>query len=327
MVRTIVLKIHLVELVVKKWLFFVIWLGLTAIVGGLVWQTNPDINEINSPTPEAINVVPSQMPRDNKITIAAVGDIGLGRETNYQILQRRNPFFPFEKVKNFLSGFDITIGNLEGPVVKNCPVVRTGFKFCGQPENIQGLAYAGFDAVSLANNHINNYGLDGISQTTQTLKTNQIDYFYQDKIWYKDLGETRLAFLGFDDTVSRIISDELRIVIEEAKNKADVVIVNFHWGIEYQPQPSARQKELAQLAINTGADAIIGHHPHVIQPLEYYQGKPIFYSLGNFVFDQMWSEETKTGAIGLISIDNKEITKASIKKTYMNTCCQPELLK
>jgi poly-gamma-glutamate synthesis protein (capsule biosynthesis protein) len=288
-----------------------------------MWKTKPDIDEANFPEPEIVQATP----KPNRITIATVGDVGLGRETNYQILQRRNPFFPFEKIRSFLSTFDIVIGNLEGPVIENCPVVRTGFKFCGQPENVQGLTFAGFDALSLANNHINNYGLDGISQTTQALNDNNLDYFYQDKIWYKNIAGTQLAFLGFDDTVSRIINDNLQILIEEAKKNADIIIVNFHWGIEYQPQPSVRQKELAQLAINTGADAVIGHHPHVIQPLEYYQGKPIFYSLGNFVFDQMWSEETKTGAIGIINIENKKIVDTNLKKTYMTTCCQPELLK
>ena len=317
----------MIELGMKKWLIFIIWISLTILIGILMWKTKPDINEMNSPNPEIIATTPTRTPKMTKITVAAVGDIGLGRETNYQILQRRNPFFPFEKIRGFLSTFDIVIGNLEGPVIKNCPVVRTGFKFCGQPENIQGLTYAGFDALSLANNHINNYGLDGISQTTQALNDNNLDYFYQDKVWYKNIAGTQLAFLGFDDTVSKIVNEELQFMIENVKNEADIIIVNFHWGVEYQPQPSNRQKELAQLAIDTGADAVIGHHPHVIQPLEYYQGKPIFYSLGNFVFDQMWSEETKTGAISIITIENQKIVDTNLKKTYMTTCCQPELVE
>lgn len=311
----------------KKWLFFIIWISLTILIGSLLWKTEPDITKINSPELEIITTAPRQTPVVNKITIAAVGDIGLGRETNYQIIQRNNANFPFEKIKEVINSADISIGNLEGPVVENCPVVRTGFKFCGRPENIQGLSYAGFDGMSLANNHINNYGLEGITQTTKTLQENNIDYFYEDKSWTTEIKGTKIAFLGFDDTVEKVQSSKLKMQSSEIKKTVDILVVDFHWGEEYQSEPNARQRELAESAIDAGADIIIGHHPHVIQPLEYYQGKPIFYSLGNFVFDQMWSEGTKTGAIGLITIENNQITNTSIKKTYSSVCCQPELIE
>lgn len=311
----------------KKWMFFMIWVGLTAIIGTLLWKTKPDVGVVNSPTSTTFQTTPTPVTTSKKITIAAVGDIGLGRETNFQIIQKNNPNFPFEKISDFISSADIAVGNLEGPVSDNCPTVRTGFKFCGRPESIQGLAYAGFDGMNLANNHINNYGLEGISQTTAALQKNGIDYFFDNKAWYKEINQTKFGFLGFDDTVEKIISEKLKVKIQETKKNVDVLVVNFHWGVEYQTEPTERQRELAKLAVDSGADIIVGHHPHVIQPLEYYQEKPIFYSLGNFVFDQMWSEETRTGAIGVITIENKKIVAARIEKIYMSTCCQPELLK
>jgi len=313
----------------KKWWFLVIWIGITGLVGGSMWKIEPDVDQINSPTPKIFEKTPTHTPtpKPNKITIAAVGDIGLGREINYQILQRNNPLFPFEKVKEFLTSADITIGNLEGPVIDNCPTTRSGFRFCGRLENVQGLVSAGFDGINLANNHINNYGLEGLTQTTAQLQKNNINYFFEDKVWFKEIGQTKTGFLGFDDTIQKINNYELQVMIEKAKEKADIIVVNFHWGEEYQLEPNVRQKDLAKLAIDAGADIVIGHHPHVIQPLKYYQGKPIFYSLGNFVFDQMWSEETKTGAIGLITIENKQIVKTDIQKVYMESCCQPKLVK
>lgn len=323
------MRADLVKLSMKKWVAFIVWIGLTAIIGSLVWKTEPNIEQTKSPEPKIFQTIPTPtpVPTSNKITLAAVGDINLGREVNYQIIQRGNPNFPFEKIKNIISSADIAISNLEGPVIENCPIVRTGFRFCGQPENVQGLTFAGFDAMNLANNHINNYGLAGFKQTVRALQTNNINYFFDDKIWYKKIGQTKLAFMGFDDTVTEVNSEKLTAKIEKAKEQVDIVVVNFHWGEEYKTKPKSRQKELAKLAIDAGADLIIGHHPHVIQPLEYYKTKPVFYSLGNFVFDQMWSEATKTGAIGLITIENKKVVNAKVLKVHMVTCCQPELIR
>ncbi len=327
----------LVESSMKKWLILGFWLGLTVVIGSLLWKTEPSLNQTLSPQPTILESSPTSTPQPAKITIAAVGDIGLGREINYQIIQRNNPLFPFEKVKDFLSSADIAIGNLEGPVIDNCPTVRTGFKFCGQPKNVQGLAFAGFDGITLANNHINNYGLEGISQTTQALKSNNLDYFYENKSWTTEVKGTKIGFLGLDDTVEKVKSEKFQPEadgplaqkgqIKQEKENVDILVVNFHWGEEYEPNPNARQKELAKLAIDSGADVVVGHHPHVIQPLEYYKDKPIFYSLGNFVFDQMWSEETKTGAVGLITIKNNQIVDAQTQKVYMKTCCQPKLVR
>jgi gamma-polyglutamate biosynthesis protein CapA len=311
----------------KRWLFLIVWIGVTGVIGGLLWGMEPNVEQIKSPEPKIFQSMSTPTPKQDKITIAAVGDIGLGRETNYQIIQQNNPNLPFEKIKDVINSADISIGNLEGPVIENCPIIRSGFKFCGQPENIQGLNYAGFDGMSLANNHINNYGLEGITQTTKNLLKNNIDYFYEDKSWITEIKGTKIGFLGFDDTVQKVKSEKLKVKSKEIKKNVDILVINFHWGEEYQDQPNERQKELAKLAIDSGADIIIGHHPHVIQPLEYYQDKPIFYSLGNFVFDQMWSEETKKGAIGLITIENNQITSASIKETYSSVCCQPELIE
>jgi poly-gamma-glutamate synthesis protein (capsule biosynthesis protein) len=97
--------------------------------------------------------------------------------------------------------------------------------------------------------------------------------------------------------------------IERAKEKAHVVIVSIHWGTEYEQSPTERQRMFAHLAVDSGASLILGHHPHVVQPVEQYKDGYIFYSLGNFVFDQMWSEETRNGLIARIFFEGRQIKK------------------
>jgi len=263
-------------------------------------------------------------PAPKTITIAAVGDLSLSREINWQI-EQNDPAFLFQKIAGVISRADIATANLEGPVIENCPFARTGFKFCGQPDSVQGLVFAGFDLVNLANNHVANFGPSGIIQTKQSLKANKIDYFDSQITAYKQIDNTRIAFLGFDDIVRRIDPDQLIKAVTEADNQADIIIINFHWGAEYQTTPRPRQRSLAQSAISAGADVVIGHHPHVIQPLEYHQQKPIFYSLGNFVFDQLWSKPTRQGAIAQITIENKTVTSAKMIPIYINNAYQPEI--
>lgn len=259
-----------------------------------------------------------------EITFVFVGDINLGREVNFQINQRKDFTFPFQKTETIIKGADLAIANLEGPLIENCPLMRAGMKFCGQKENIQGLIFAGFDLVNLANNHINNYGPQGVEETIRFLEESRIDYFDSEKIVFKEVKNLKIAFLGFDDTIKPIEEPRLIEKIKTAQEETDLVVVNFHWGQEYQSQPSERQKYLSRVAIDNGAEIIIGHHPHILQPLEYYQEKPIFYSLGNFVFDQMWSQETRIGIIVLITIKEKQIIKTGLIPVRIENYCQPE---
>src|SRR5690606_2312827 len=126
---------------------------------------------------------------------------------------------------------------------------------------------------------------------------------------------TNIAFLGYDDIevqqgVSKADPDIIRKEIQEARNMADIVIVQFHWGVEYVSQPSERQRKLGMLAIDSGADLVIGNHPHWIQPIEIYKDKLITYAHGNFIFDQMWSEKTKEGVIGKYYFYNNKLVDA-----------------
>lgn len=230
-----------------------------------------------------------------RVVLVATGDVSLARTVNTQIQKRRDPTWPFAKTAEVLRAGDITLINLESPLVSNCPLTDTGMKFCGNINNVEGLVFAGVDVASLANNHAFNYGDAGRTQTAQMLIESEILVAGINDPVYKAVGATTFAFVGYDD-VSQRVTDLSKVV--EARLKADVVVVSVHWGTEYTDKPSVRQIALAHQLIEAGADLVIGNHPHWVQPTEIYKDKLIVYAHGNFVFDQEWSQKTKEGVVG-----------------------------
>lgn len=228
---------------------------------------------------------------DNLVTILFTGDVMLGRSVNKNIQDSRNPSWPFVYVQDILASADITYINLENPLISDCPVVESGMKFCGDIGNVAGLVNSGIDVVSLANNHTSNYGLDGLNETIATLESNNIKAIGGARSTTLVSGNHKYTFYSYND----VGEDAFKWVIKFPKQNHELVIVTFHWGAEYQFTPTSRQVTLARLAIDSGADLVLGAHPHWVQTSEIYKGKPIYYSLGNFVFDQEWSAETKRG--------------------------------
>lgn len=262
-------------------------------------------------------------------TILAVGDIMLGRSVNLQSRKYQDYRWPFLQVAEVTGAADIFFANLENPIVGDCPPIDHGFKFCSPLESVTGLQHAGLDVVTLANNHATNYGLGGLESTKDSLSTAGISHTGLGEPAVLDSEGTTFAFLGYND-VGKLPyispADPLSLVsdIESAKLLSDVVIVSFHWGSEYTASPSARQVQLAHLAVDAGADAVIGHHPHWVQSDEVYRDKPIFYSLGNFVFDQMWSEETKWGLAVRLTFQGSTLTKIDRLPVYIENYGQPK---
>lgn len=269
-------------------------------------------------------VFPSKK-QEPTLTLIFTGDVMLGRSVNTQILSHSDPAWPFQKISSVLSQADLTIINLESPFVKGCKPTDEGMTFCSDPNNVKGLVSAGVDYASIANNHSNNYGNVGIEDTKTVLTSNNIVPLEQGKADFKTVKNTKIAFIAFSD-LPYVQDDIVKTKISEASRSADLVIVLFHWGIEYQTQPSKRQIFLAHLAIDSGADVVVGHHPHVVQSEESYNGKPIFYSLGNLVFDQMWSEATTKGEIVKLSYQKRQLIKKEIIPTKISNYGQPSLV-
>lgn len=262
-------------------------------------------------------------------TLIATGDVIPTRSVNFKAIQYNNFKWSFEKTASVLRTADLTLINLESPLIKNCPLTNTGMKFCGDPRHIEGLTFAGVDVVNLANNHIENYGTEGVNDTINILEEAEILYAGIAKPVFQNLRGLKLAFLGYNDvpdsgqTIAQAEEEKVVQEVKEAQNQADLVIVSFHWGEEYVEQPTKRQKELAHLVIDSGADLIIGHHPHRLQPVEIYKGKLIMYSHGNFIFDQMWSEETKKGVVGRYAFYDKKLIDVEFLPIYIADFGQP----
>jgi len=246
----------------------------------------------------------ANQPKFEGQTVLFTGDIMLDRGVE-ELMMKNSIYYPFEKISNLLRGTDLVVGNLEGPIVKDPKDFGPhSLEFNFSQEVLAALKYAKFNLFSLANNHILNRNQQGLTETKELLSQNDF-YFMGDPIdcSAKDIYKTDdLVFIALNKTFPANCSDkQIADLVAKVRqeNPNNMLIVNLHWGNEYQTISSAAQKQLAHLIIDQGADLIIGHHPHVVQNVEEYNGKLIFYSLGNFIFDQYFKKEVQQGlAVG-----------------------------
>jgi poly-gamma-glutamate synthesis protein (capsule biosynthesis protein) len=270
----------------------------------------------------------------------------LSREIDKVMNKNNDWWYPFLKMADFLRGADITFGNLEGPISKNGTRVDNIYSFEADPRSVEGLSYSGFDVLSVANNHIWDYGAEAFADTLKILKDNGISYIgggssYEEahQPIVKEVKGTKVAYLGYTNLLPPFLGlknskpavafpgkDQIIFDVQKAKTLADVVIVSFHWGDEYSTYHNSFQKNLAHITIDAGADLVVGHHPHVVQEVERYNGGYIAYSLGNFVFDQNFSEDTKSGLLLTVVIKNKKIDEIKEQKIGFTSSYQPFLI-
>lgn len=266
-------------------------------------------------------------------TIIATGDVIPARSVNYQTVKQNNFHWAFDQTADVLKSADAALINLETPLLAECPITTTGMLFCGNNKHIEGLLFAGIDIANLANNHMGNHGISGIEETKKVLTDHGIAVSGSNEPAIINIKGMQFAFLGYNDIGAPeqgiAWADETKIIdeIKQARSIADIIIVSFHWGVEYQRQPNERQKVLAHRAVDSGADLVIGNHPHWIQPVEWYKGKLITYAHGNFVFDQMWSEETKYGVVGKYTFYDNELIDAEYSPVYIKDFGQPSFLE
>lgn len=280
--------------------------------------------QISKPSRLFFSQLLEEAKNEGPITLIAVGDVMLGRSVNAKMRKLNDFKYPFLKTADFLKSADLTFANLESPFFDDCPTTNTGMIFCADSRAIEGLVFAGIDVVNLANNHLRNYGETGMKKTVELLNKDNLSIIgLNDNLVQKEIRGTKFGFLGFDLT-SGYQEEKIIKTVQGNNSKVDVLIVSFHWGNEYAQKPSARQIELAHQIIDAGADLILGHHPHVIQPTEEYQGKLIVYSLGNFIFDQPWSEETKKGLVGIFTFEDKRLISSEFKEVYIRDYSQPD---
>lgn len=291
-----------------------------------------------------------QLPaRREPICVVAVGDIMLSRGVAGEIKKHdNNQYHPFLKMESCLKCGDIVFGNLENPITPGREIMMPERTLRADPGVEAALYDAGFTVLSLANNHMEDFGRQGLLDTLQYLDKAGIRYVGAGKTSeeafaakYTAVKGLKLAFLAFAEPalvpdsylagsgqtgVAFGEPERIRAAVQEAKKKADFVVVSMHAGTEYEPVPDFAQTRLAHLSIDAGADLVLGHHPHVVQKIEKYKDKYIMYSLGNFVFDQKWSRATRIGLVARIFITSKGTEKIELLPVFINDQDQPQVL-
>ena len=243
---------------------------------------------------------------NNRVTMLVFGDLLLDRYIKRSI-DKYGTDYPFQNIKPALAGNDLTLANLEGAFTDFSPN-KPGpnmASFTFDPKLIPEIKNLGFNILSEANNHSQDFGAAGLAQSQAYLQQNGIDYFgtYSNdgKIsTIENINGIKIGFVGYDE-LSNTGFDNVIAEIKKLKPTVDHVIVMAHWGIELETASSADQRDKGRQFIDAGADLVLGGHPHVVQPLEIYKGRLIFYSLGNFVFDQIFSQQVQRGlAVGAV---------------------------
>jgi poly-gamma-glutamate synthesis protein (capsule biosynthesis protein) len=290
---------------------------------------NLSLNEIFEGKPGWLK----NLPESKTSTLIATGDVMLGRSVNYSTVAAGDFNWPFMYVEDLLKDADITLINLEGTLLSECPLTNEGMKFCGNTRHVTGLVNAGVNIVGLANNHASDYGSDGINETKSALESSKILTVGLGSPTFMDVKDKTFAFLSYNSIFPNTVriswadKEKIRSDIQTVKPKSDIIVVSFHWGNEYTSSPTKKQVELGHMAIDSGADLVVGHHPHWIQPVEIYKGKVILYSLGNFIFDQMWSQKTKEGVVGKFTFYEGELIDIELIPVLIEDYGQPKVLK
>jgi poly-gamma-glutamate synthesis protein (capsule biosynthesis protein) len=279
--------------------------------------------------------------QDDDVSVVFVGDLMLADLPGKRIKQGHNPFKPFASV---LNKSDIRIGNLECVISNIGTAEDKPFTFRAHPRVLK-LLKKHFDAVSLANNHTGDFGHAAFAQMLDHLNQAKMPFFgggrdlhqAHQPLLFQRKGIT-IALLGYNEFFPRSFeadvdrpgsawSDDEQVVadIKAARevHHADVVIPFMHWGVEDEPLATTRQQSLAKRMIDAGADAVVGSHPHVTQNIELYKGRPIVYSLGNFVFDGYSSVENTTGWALQLDVNRTGVSLARIHVASIDSYCTP----
>ncbi len=272
-------------------------------------------------------------------SILNFGDMMLDRNVR-SMIDKNSKDYLFEKLageeKRFFIGMDAVSANLEGPFADKRRATTKSIAFRFNPDLLPMLKKYNFSLFSQANNHTYDMSAAGFEESKKNLAKAGFDFYgaqYKiddSSLLVKKIGDFTFGFIGINDTNSPVDTNKVIDLIKKAKrgtlvnvrtgdptgaridslpaeyvNKADFVIINAHWGAEYKEISNDHQRQLAHALIDVGADVIIGHHPHVIQEMEIYKNHPIFYSLGNFIFDQYFSVPTQQGlGVGLVFKEN-----------------------
>jgi poly-gamma-glutamate synthesis protein (capsule biosynthesis protein) len=296
----------------------------------------------------AASLAPTLVRTTPTFDMVVASDIILGRGVNAKMVKYNDYLYPFRKVRDELMSADWRVANLECTIsdLVSPPTDPSTFTFITSKRAVDGLVYAGIQTVTLANNHSDNGGRESFMDMIDTLHNhyiatcgggNNLTEARQPAI--QVVKGTRIAVLSYneippggayaDATSAGIAPVDLTTLpqdIAAARKSADLVIPFFHWGIEYTKDPTPTQQRAAHLAIDSGADMVLGSHPHWIQAIESYKGRLIIYSLGNFIFDQDWSRETLEGCMLHLYWHGTTLASIRFVPYLIEDRCQPTII-
>ncbi len=282
------------------------------------------------------------------ITISAAGDCTLGTDENFDQSRSLNAYYDengpayfLQSVKPVFEADDLTIVNMEGTLTESTSRMDKTFAFKGPADYTKILTEGSVEAANLANNHSRDYGEQSYTDTIAALDAAGIVNFGYDRTAVMDVNGVKVGLVGTYELAEGMGCEEEMIAnIKAVEDQgAQIVIVSFHWGIERENYPDETQVSLAHSAIDHGADLVLGHHPHVLQGIEVYNGKNIVYSLGNFCFggnsnpsdkDTMIFQQTFTVQNGELVEDNVtnvipcSLSSESGRNTYQPTPLEGE---
>lgn len=273
-----------------------------------------------------------------RVRIVAGGDVMLARWIGRKTRLAEDWAWPFRHLFETLLAADIAFVNLESPFCQKGPYEQPGVMlFRARPETIEGLTLAGIDVVSIANNHVRDAGAAGIEYTLKHLKDHGIVAAGMKDGVLVERARTRFRFFAYtydqrngnwsedDNRIAGLDMELMRAEVAAARTRDEVVLVSMHAGTEYAPKASPLQTAFARAAIDAGATAVLGHHPHVRQPAEEYKGGVIFYSLGNLVFDQFQRKETQLGSLAELDFEDGKLREWRLREVSL-AGGQPKLL-
>lgn len=290
---------------------------------------------------KSFNQIDKELNNGEKVVkIFACGDTGPVRNLE-QLVIEKGPEAILGDVREILSTGDLVFANLEVPFSKRGTPINKIPVFRINPDAISIIKSAQINIVSLANNHIFDYGFDAFNDTIELLRTSGIRYFGAGKTDDEAkkpeiicMNDVRIGFLGFLEIDSKIKNlpsgitptgvtpqmyyENIKKAIKHLRPKVDWIILSLHFGIEYQLYPSPKDVKLCRALIDNGADIILGHHPHYPQGLERYKNGLIAYSLGNFIWDQNFAGHTDSSFILEIIINKKQIQSVRVIPTRLN---------
>ncbi|MDQ5962461.1 MAG: hypothetical protein QG653_268 [Patescibacteria group bacterium] len=287
-------------------------LPLAVLLISLVFAVHP-IGIITAPEDERKHII-NLTDTSPEESILFLGDVMLGRYVA-TLIEKHGINYPFEKLRGLLSSTTHTIVNLEGPIPETyLKTPNNGYQFSFPQSATTTLRNANISAVSLANNHTSDHGEEGYAHTVAILKQSGIESFGHSRmtsqtVWKKKVGGIQVVVFGINmispswnevasfNTINRLCTT----------HKGSYMVAFIHWGEEYRKTHTDIQETYAKKVLETCVDAIIGAHPHVTEGVALYNNKPVFYSLGNAVFDQYFSQETERGLGVHMSFKKDEI--------------------